>query len=166
MPDMVLKALKKSRAPLPKDEYDLHGLVARALQDGDISFIHEAPLAPRCRIDFLCEDVGVEVKKGKPDREKTLRQMERYAKTGKIRALILVSEKSIMLPQSMHGIPVHGLALHKLWGLADAMGEEEQPLSAGTEMKIEEPLLPVQPEWEELLVICDNCGHAIRVKRQ
>ena len=22
-----------------------------------------------------------------------------------------------------------------------------------------------QPEWEELLVICDNCGHAIRVKR-
>ena len=23
-----------------------------------------------------------------------------------------------------------------------------------------------QPEWEELLVICDNCGHAIRVKRQ
>ena len=23
----------------------------------------------------------------------------------------------------------------------------------------------VQPEWEELLVICDVCGHAIRVKR-
>lgn len=23
-----------------------------------------------------------------------------------------------------------------------------------------------QPEWEELLVICDNCGHAIHVKRQ
>ena len=24
---------------------------------------------------------------------------------------------------------------------------------------------PAQPEWEELLVICDVCGHAIRVKR-
>ena len=23
-----------------------------------------------------------------------------------------------------------------------------------------------QPEWEELLVICDVCGHAIRVKRR
>ena len=23
-----------------------------------------------------------------------------------------------------------------------------------------------QPEWEELLVICDNCGHAIHVKQQ
>lgn len=23
----------------------------------------------------------------------------------------------------------------------------------------------VEPEWEELLVICDVCGHAIRVKR-
>ena len=22
-----------------------------------------------------------------------------------------------------------------------------------------------QPEWEELLVICDNCGHAIHVKQ-
>ena len=65
MPDMVLIALKKIRAPLPRDEYDLHGLVARALQDGEISFIHEATLAPRCRIDFLCDDVGVEVKSWK-----------------------------------------------------------------------------------------------------
>ena len=23
-----------------------------------------------------------------------------------------------------------------------------------------------QPEWNELMVICDNCGHAIHVKRQ
>ena len=28
-----------------------------------------------------------------------------------------------------------------------------------------EALPSVQPEWEELLVICDVCGHAIRVKR-
>ncbi|MBR6808776.1 MAG: ATP-dependent helicase [Clostridia bacterium] len=153
MPDMVLNALKKIRAPLPRDEYDLHGLVARALQDGEISFIHEATLAPRCRIDFLCDDVGVEVKKGKPDREKTIRQMERYARTGKIRALILVSEKSIVLPKNMQGIPVYGLALHKLWGLADAMEEEEQPLSVATEVMPEENLLPVQPkvqpEWAD-----------------
>ena len=27
------------------------------------------------------------------------------------------------------------------------------------------PAVQPQPEWEELLVICDNCGHAIRVKR-
>ena len=23
----------------------------------------------------------------------------------------------------------------------------------------------IEPDWNELLVICDNCGHAIRVKR-
>lgn len=27
-------------------------------------------------------------------------------------------------------------------------------------------VVSAQPEWEELLVICDNCGHAIHVKRQ
>ena len=29
-----------------------------------------------------------------------------------------------------------------------------------------EELPSAQPEWEEMLVICDNCGHAIHVKRQ
>lgn len=24
----------------------------------------------------------------------------------------------------------------------------------------------IEPDWNELLVICDNCGHAIRVKRE
>ena len=23
----------------------------------------------------------------------------------------------------------------------------------------------IEPDWEEILVICDNCGHAIHVKR-
>lgn len=27
-------------------------------------------------------------------------------------------------------------------------------------------LPPAQPEWDEMLVICDCCGHAIHVKRQ
>jgi hypothetical protein len=34
----------------------------------------------------------------------------------------------------------------------------------GIEFIKEQP--SAQPEWEELLVICDNCGHAIHVKRQ
>ena len=122
MPDMVLQALKTIRAPLPRDEYDLHGLVAGALQAGGISFSHEVPLASRCRIDFLCGDVGIEIKRGRPDREKTLGQLRRYAKTGRLRVLVLVSEKGIDLPEEMDGVIIRCMSLHKLWGIADAPG--------------------------------------------
>ncbi len=124
MQDMVLKALSAIRAPLPKDEYDLHSLVADALQKAQIPFVHEAPLAPRCRIDFLCGKVGIEVKRNRPDKGGTLRQLERYAASGKVKALVLVSEKSIPVPQTIGSVSVKCLSLHKLWGLADSAGEE------------------------------------------
>ena len=125
MPDVVMKALRTIRAPLPRDEYDLHGLIAQALQNAEIDFIHEAGLASRCRIDFLCGDIGIEVKRGRPDKKSVIRQLERYGATGKIRVLILVSEKSASIPGQIAGIPVHCLSLHKLWGIADDMGEAE-----------------------------------------
>ena len=27
-------------------------------------------------------------------------------------------------------------------------------------------LLPSEPDWDEIMVICDNCGHAIHAKRE
>ncbi len=124
MLDVVLQAIRTIRAPLPKDEYDLHGLIADALQKADIPFVHEAPLAPRCRIDFLCGNVGVEVKRGRPDKEKTCRQLEKYALSQKVQSLILVSEKSIALPSFMGNVRLESISLHKLWGIADSFGEE------------------------------------------
>lgn len=32
--------------------------------------------------------------------------------------------------------------------------------------EIVEALPSVQPDWNEMIVICDCCGHAIQVKRQ
>lgn len=32
-------------------------------------------------------------------------------------------------------------------------------------LHIMQDLPSAQPEWNEMLVICDNCGHAIHVKR-
>ncbi|MBR6753840.1 MAG: DEAD/DEAH box helicase [Clostridia bacterium] len=126
MPDVVMQALQCIRAPLPKDEYDLHGLIADCLQKADIDFVHEAKLGIRCRIDFLCGDIGLEVKRGRPDKKTVTKQLERYAVTGKIRVLILVSEKSASVPVQIAGVPVYTLSLHKLWGIADDMGEMEE----------------------------------------
>lgn len=116
--ETVLQALSALRAPRPQDEYDLHGLIAEVLQTAEISFQHEAPLAPRCRIDFLCEGIGIEIKRGRPIKSRVEAQLRRYAETGKVTALILVSEKSVGLPSLISGITVYELSLQKLWGVA------------------------------------------------
>ena len=153
MAEKVLSALAAIRAPQAQDEYDLHGLTADALQEADILFRHEAPLAPRCRIDFLCDTVGIEIKRGKPDRIPVEKQLRRYAETGKLTALILLSEKVLpSLPGFVCGIPVYPVSLYKLWGIATGTGTEaaeetQLPESA----KIEDAVCPVQPPQEPVL---------------
>ena len=124
--EQVLAALAAIRAPQTQDEYDLHGLTARALQEADIDFLHEAPLAPRCRIDFLCGDVGIEIKRGRPEKTPVENQLRRYAETGRLSALILLSEKTLpSLPGFVSGVPVYPVSLYKLWGIATDSGTGE-----------------------------------------
>ena len=144
----VLTALSAIRSPRPQDEYDLHGLVAEALQRADIEFRHEASLAPRCRIDFLCDSVGVEIKRGRPDRQAVEKQLRRYADTGRLTALILVSEKSLpALPGFLSGIPVYSVSLQKLWGVSNALGDT--PLQGPDDnhsLPLEEKAAPQRPD--------------------
>ena len=114
----VTDALRAIRSPRPQDEYDLHGLTAEALQEADISFIHEAPLAPRCRVDFLCEDVGIEIKKGRPRSAVLRSQLCRYLDGTPLRAVILVSQLPCTLPEEICGKRVYTVSLNRLWGVA------------------------------------------------
>ncbi len=75
--EAVLAALRTIRAPLARGEYDLHALVESALTRAGIECRHEVPLAPRCRIDFLCGGIGIEVKRGLPERARIRRQLAR-----------------------------------------------------------------------------------------
>ena len=141
----VLTALSAIRAPQTQDEYDLHGLVADALQRADIEFRHEAPLAPRCRIDFLCGTVGIEIKRGRPDVSTVSKQLKRYADTGKLSAIILLSEKTApSLPGFVSGIPVYPVSLQKLWGIAIGVGEEEKTSSEHAMGKATSSVLPLE----------------------
>lgn len=123
--DMVLRALSQIRAPQTQDEYDLHGLVAQALQMADITFHHEATLASRCRIDFLCDDVGIEIKRGRMDIKAVERQLNRYAASRKVAALIILSEKEGSFPAYIRGIPLYAVSLYRLWGLSVENGSNE-----------------------------------------
>ena len=122
MLDRVLEALRSIRAPLAIDEYDLHQLARQTLAQHAISCVHEAVLAPRCRIDILCGQIGIEIKRGKPTRSALLKQILRYAQTGKIDAIVVLSEQSVDLPETMEGIPVIMVGLFKLWGISNAGG--------------------------------------------
>lgn len=122
--DLILQALAGIRAPQTQDEYDLHGLVAKAMQEAEILFQHEAPLAPRCRIDFLCGRIGIEIKRGKMDIKAVEKQLKRYAATGKVDALILVGEKIQDAPAFAEKIPVYPVSLNKLWGLSVDIGTD------------------------------------------
>ena len=67
MLDEVIRALSNIRAPQVQDEYDLHALEAYDLQQERLDFIHEAPVGPRARVDFLVGGTAVELKRGRPD---------------------------------------------------------------------------------------------------
>lgn len=114
----IERALSAIRVPAVPGEYDIHAMIAEALQADGIEFRHEAPLAPRCRIDFLADGVGIEVKKGKPVRATVLRQVARYLACDQLNALVLVSEKEVPLPSTVAGKPVKTLSLSRFWGVA------------------------------------------------
>ena len=130
MLDKVMAALRDIRAPLVMDEYDLHQLAQQALAQHAIVCTHEAVLAPRCRIDILCGRIGIEIKRGKPTRSTLLRQLLRYAQTGRLDAIIVLSEQSVDLPDSLEGIPIRMIGLYKLWGIANASGGYTGPTDA------------------------------------
>lgn len=114
----IMQALLKLRAPFCPGEYDLHALVASALREAGIAFLHEERLAQRCRIDFLSGTVGIEVKKGKPVRRQLINQLERYAASPRIDTLVVVVERTADLPGEISGKPCVTLSINRLWGIA------------------------------------------------
>ena len=114
----ILRALSTLRVPAAPEEYDIHALVAAALERAGIAARHEACLCPGCRIDFLCGHVGIEVKKNRPPRASLMKQIARYAASPDISALILVAPGDLRLPREVCGVPVECVALARLWGVA------------------------------------------------
>ena len=116
--DAVYSALLEVRAPHQQGEYDLHRLVMDTLSRQGVPFAHEVSLAPRCRIDLMCGGVGIEIKRGRVERAKVLRQLTRYAACERVAGLILVTEKSLGMPREIGGKPVRVVCLNRLWGIA------------------------------------------------
>ena len=117
-PEEILRALRNLRAPAFSSETEFHRLVAAALCDGGFLVKHEVSLAPRCRIDFVVDGVGLEIKKGRPARGRLIEQAMKYLRSDQLRALILIVERNVTVPSTLCGKPVYVLSLLKLWGVA------------------------------------------------
>jgi SWI/SNF-related matrix-associated actin-dependent regulator of chromatin subfamily A-like protein 1 len=123
MLDKVVAAIENLRAPVAQGEYDLHTQVREALAFAGLECRHEVIIAPRCRIDFLCGGIGVEIKRGKPSESILRAQLVRYAASGLLTAIVLIVERTASVPTELSGIPVRLISLNKLWGVT-ASGHE------------------------------------------
>ncbi len=116
--DLVLSALGELRSPFALYESDIHQMVEKQLQKARLPYVHEAKIGPGCRIDYLVGDVGIEIKKGRPDAGRLKRQLARYAACEDVAALVVIAPRSVALPQTVLNKPVRVIALNQLWGVA------------------------------------------------
>ena len=119
MVDRVLAALRELRIGVIPDEYKIQELIEDLLLRHEIPFQKEYRLAPRNRIDFYIEGgIGLEVKRGKPNRAQVTKQLQRYASFEEIRTVILVVDRNVNIPDSIRGKKCILFGLNRLWGVA------------------------------------------------
>lgn len=92
-------------------EKELQHAIALVFYQNNLDWKAEFPLTPRDRIDFMVEDVGVEVKT-KDSFETVLRQLHRYAQFPQVKGLVLVTTR-----QSHRDLPLelNGKSLRVVW---------------------------------------------------
>lgn len=115
----ILKVLKNLRVNTIDDEYKLQQKIAEQLTFANIDFKKEYVLGPRNRVDFMIDGgIAIEVKKGKPNKQQVIRQIERYTEFQKVTAVILVVETSLNIPKKINNKECVSFGLNKLWGIA------------------------------------------------
>jgi hypothetical protein len=94
--------------------------VKARLDSAGIAYRAEVKLGPRSRIDLLTAGgVGIEVKQGKPNSRQVWAQLERYAASAQIAALVVVVSRNIAGHGCLAGgKPVRYVALNRNWGIA------------------------------------------------
>lgn len=113
---VALRAIRMSR--IGQLEFALHDAVCASLAAQDIRFKKEYAFATGCRADAWVDGIVIEVKKQRPARATLMDQLTRYAEQDAVRGIVVVLERSIVLPGTIEGKPVYVLSLNSLWGIA------------------------------------------------
>lgn len=118
-PKYIVESLNNLRVMPVSYEFQIYEDIEKILVERSIPYNREVKIGKNSRIDFLCDRVGIEVKKGKPNRKKVERQVSRYCGSAMIDSLILIVERSLFGHlNEVRGKKVYYIALNKLWGLS------------------------------------------------
>ncbi|MDO5022814.1 MAG: DEAD/DEAH box helicase [Eubacteriales bacterium] len=124
--EAVYNSLLSMRVPQVFNEQALHNITLKTLRANGFEPEHEVLLSLGSRIDILVSNIGIEIKKGKPQKKALLNQLNRYAASDKIKGFIVLAEKSLNLPETISGKPLKMLSLQKLWGIANPQGSVKE----------------------------------------
>jgi hypothetical protein len=109
----VFAALKTGRFSLVSEK-ETQAEIAAHLTARAIAHVREVDIGNRDIIDFMVDTIGIEVKIGGGKRA-IYAQCERYCKTGKLTALILMTSVAIGFPREVNGIPCFVLSMGRAW---------------------------------------------------
>ena len=113
MLNQILKTLKAIKIS-PSVESEAQKDIEVALRDAGIPYQREARLGPGNRPDFLCNGIAIEVKVG-GSKKNHYRQVCRYTEFDEVKAVILITSKSINLPETINGKPCHIISISMGW---------------------------------------------------
>jgi hypothetical protein len=103
------------RFPL-EDEKELQKEIAANLNWFGFDFTREQRLDDESIIDFLVEPgIGVEVKIGNKSKMNIYKQVERYCSIDAIHSVILLTNKSMSLPETVNNKPTYIINLSQSW---------------------------------------------------
>lgn len=112
----IIGLLKRLRLHVIKEEIEIHKQIKKLLDSEGIKYEYEYMLGRGNRIDFLLEGgIGIEVKKGRPNQTKVIKQLTRYLSFGEVNKMILVMEKTMPIPREINGKECRLISLNRLW---------------------------------------------------
>lgn len=109
----LVDALSRAQLPL-ENEATLQTAIAQVLQYHEIPYLREKRLDPKNRIDFYCQGVGLEVKV-KGQAPAIYKQLKRYCAFDEVENLILVTTRSMGLPETINNKPCYVVRLGMAW---------------------------------------------------
>lgn len=111
----VVEIITRARVDL-SDEKRTQRDIAEVFTGAGIPHEREVKLTKKDIVDFMVGDVAVEVKlKTGASKMDIYRQLERYAESEKVKALVLVTNLAMGLPETIKGKPVYFVSLGRAW---------------------------------------------------
>jgi len=114
----ILSVLHTIRLTAIIEEKDIHAAIIKEFQKNNICFQHEHKIGKGRRVDFFCNGVVIEVKKLRPQKDRLIKQINRYLEIPGVTAVIIVLQKSIDLKKTMRDKSVYIISLNRNWGIA------------------------------------------------